>query len=262
MQKTPSQLQDYKVEVPPECGRDVHLQRVAITLTHEFCTAPLLDHLKGCVKIVAIVCEEAVVSRGDQTVFIDFGEESDILNAVVTEGDGIIRPVHFRERNYVDGILPRSMVPYRVWMRSDIVSEGNIVLRHAPELRGCTDIRRGARIEQGRNGQEYYAVTYEKEGDKILCPLGYIDRLIQTTSKDAKKIARDERAVRCDWDGKLRKGTLIPKVDGDSLIKKIERWTADPRKLVNLDTFRIYGYSVEKPWSLCLMLLICYSTKI
>jgi len=148
-----------------------------------------------------------------------------------------------------------------MWVKSGATSEAsNVVREFAPELIGCRDLRRGARLETSKtNGQEYYNVTFEREGPEIVCPLGYVERLIRTHLPQGRAMVREEVSVQCE-DRKRRRGVVLSKRDGDHILALMEEWTRDPRPSIRLDDFAVSGKSFAPEWTLCVTLLVCYST--
>jgi len=260
----PEFLRGFGIHVPDEClfedsTLNLRIERVSITLSHEFPTSPLLEGRTGTeIRIVAIICEEYVVSKGNHFVCIDFKK--------MDPGPvDFPRNMQFRSRRYIDVIPPGlPQKPFREWYKVKPTANASGMewtKTVIPELKNCRDLRQCAALGVSRrNGIQYYSVTHEKMGDEIISPLGYVEHAMRMSSEKMKSVVtREKTTIDCP-DGVQRPGILLPKKEGDMLLKWMDEWVLDPRPKVQLDTFTITGTSFSPEWTFCATLFVCYST--
>jgi hypothetical protein len=139
-------LKRFGIDAPKDCILengvvDIHHERIAITLKQDFSESRILEKYKDNVRIIAIVCDEYVVSKGSDFVCVDFVHDS-------SGGGGEIRRGElYRDKAYVDVIPPGPrQLAYRVWVSPNVAPIDEDLADIIPELKKCRDLHRGASI--------------------------------------------------------------------------------------------------------------------
>lgn len=251
-------LAAYGLQLPLECINpkdntvDLKVERIAIQLSSHEPRTKLFEKTGANIKIVGIVCIEYYVS-GDEFVCV-----SNRGGHIDAGGDtsAILPPrVRFKDKMYLDVLPPGrgGMEDKRYWVVIPNRSGTNLLMRHAPELKG-QDLYAGTKkITSVKDGQEYYPATFERVNGRIYCPLGYMTDIIS-------KNESERQLVMCP-DGIRRMGYMVPAADAHRLYKNMEIWTRDVRYGISTSTFEFVGMSRAIKWSLCATLIVFYSDQ-